>query len=180
MKEGIHPDNYRLVVFKDMSNEYAFLSKSAAETKENHPVGRWERVPARESGSEPPKPSFLHGQGAIRGYSWSNRQIPPEVRKVRQESGQGLIHTDQKKKELGKLPGSFFCLHCKIKNPYFESALGTPQTPIASTLSIVNPNPASPVGWLELLRSLMFLTPTLRRIWAPMPRSFESSLGKVP
>ena len=34
MKEGIHPDNYRLVVFKDMSNEYAFLSKSAAETKE--------------------------------------------------------------------------------------------------------------------------------------------------
>ena len=34
MKDGIHPDNYRLVVFKDMSNEYAFLSKSAAETKE--------------------------------------------------------------------------------------------------------------------------------------------------
>ena len=33
MKEGIHPDNYRLVVLKDMSNEYAFLSKSAAETK---------------------------------------------------------------------------------------------------------------------------------------------------
>ena len=34
MKDGIHPDNYRMVVFKDMSNEYAFLSKSAAETKE--------------------------------------------------------------------------------------------------------------------------------------------------
>ena len=34
MKQGIHPDNYRLVVFKDMSNEYAFLSKSAANTKE--------------------------------------------------------------------------------------------------------------------------------------------------
>ena len=34
MKEGIHPDNYRAVVFKDMSNEYAFLSKSAAETSE--------------------------------------------------------------------------------------------------------------------------------------------------
>ena len=33
MKDGIHPDNYRMVVFKDMSNEYAFLSKSAAETK---------------------------------------------------------------------------------------------------------------------------------------------------
>ena len=34
MKPGIHPDNYRLVVFKDMSNEYAFLSRSAAATKE--------------------------------------------------------------------------------------------------------------------------------------------------
>ena len=34
MKEGIHPSNYRLVVFKDMSNEYAFLSRSAAATKE--------------------------------------------------------------------------------------------------------------------------------------------------
>ena len=34
MKDGIHPDNYRMVVFKDMSNDYAFVSKSAAETKE--------------------------------------------------------------------------------------------------------------------------------------------------
>ena len=34
MKEGIHPENYREVVFKDMSNEYAFLSRSAATTKE--------------------------------------------------------------------------------------------------------------------------------------------------
>tara|TARA_Y100000814_G_scaffold38367_1_gene24324 strand:- start:142 stop:420 length:279 start_codon:yes stop_codon:yes gene_type:complete len=34
MKKDIHPQNYRLVVFKDMSNDYAFLSKSAAETKE--------------------------------------------------------------------------------------------------------------------------------------------------
>ena len=34
MKQGIHPENYRLVVFKDMSNEYAFLSRSAAATKE--------------------------------------------------------------------------------------------------------------------------------------------------
>ncbi|MFK7755339.1 MAG: type B 50S ribosomal protein L31 [Flavobacteriales bacterium] len=34
MKEGIHPDNYRTVVFKDMSNEYAFLGKSTANTSE--------------------------------------------------------------------------------------------------------------------------------------------------
>jgi large subunit ribosomal protein L31 len=32
MKAGIHPENYRLVVFKDMSNEHTFLSRSCAAT----------------------------------------------------------------------------------------------------------------------------------------------------
>ena len=34
MKKDIHPENYRFVVFKDMSNEYSFLSKSTAPSKE--------------------------------------------------------------------------------------------------------------------------------------------------
>lgn len=34
MKQGIHPENYRFVVFKDMSNGYTFLSRSTAATKE--------------------------------------------------------------------------------------------------------------------------------------------------
>tara|TARA_B100001540_G_C15477389_1_gene492970 strand:+ start:288 stop:545 length:258 start_codon:yes stop_codon:yes gene_type:complete len=34
MKKDIHPENYRPVVFKDMSNEYSFITKSCAETKE--------------------------------------------------------------------------------------------------------------------------------------------------
>ena len=34
MKKGIHPENYRLVVFKDMSNDYAFLCHSTAPTKD--------------------------------------------------------------------------------------------------------------------------------------------------
>lgn len=34
MKKDIHPENYRPVVFKDMSNGYSFLSKSTAESKE--------------------------------------------------------------------------------------------------------------------------------------------------
>lgn len=34
MKKDIHPDNYRLVAFKDMSNEDVFITKSAADTKE--------------------------------------------------------------------------------------------------------------------------------------------------
>jgi large subunit ribosomal protein L31 len=39
MKENIHPKNYRLVVFKDMSNEYSFITRSAVETKE---TVKWE------------------------------------------------------------------------------------------------------------------------------------------
>ncbi len=34
MKKGIHPENYRLVAFKDMSNEHVFLTKSTVATRE--------------------------------------------------------------------------------------------------------------------------------------------------
>ncbi len=34
MKKEIHPKNYRLVVFKDMSNETTFLTRSTALSKE--------------------------------------------------------------------------------------------------------------------------------------------------
>ena len=34
MKKGIHPDNYRNVVFKDMSNDYTFMTRSTVATKE--------------------------------------------------------------------------------------------------------------------------------------------------
>lgn len=32
MKKDIHPESYRLVVFKDMSNDYMFLTRSCANT----------------------------------------------------------------------------------------------------------------------------------------------------
>ncbi len=34
MKKDIHPKDYRLVVFKDMSNDYSFMSKSTVKTRE--------------------------------------------------------------------------------------------------------------------------------------------------
>ena len=34
MRKGIHPDNYRMVDFKDMSNGDVFLTKSTAKSKE--------------------------------------------------------------------------------------------------------------------------------------------------
>ena len=39
MKKGLHPASYRLVVFKDMSNGYAFLSRSSAPSRE---TTKWE------------------------------------------------------------------------------------------------------------------------------------------
>lgn len=34
MKKGIHPEQYKLVIFKDMSNGYMFLSSSCAQSDE--------------------------------------------------------------------------------------------------------------------------------------------------
>ena len=39
MQKEIHPENYRFVVFKDMSNDYTFLSKSCAESSD---TVKWE------------------------------------------------------------------------------------------------------------------------------------------
>jgi large subunit ribosomal protein L31 len=34
MKKGIHPESYRLVAFKDMSNGYTFVTHSTASSRE--------------------------------------------------------------------------------------------------------------------------------------------------
>ena len=34
MKKGVHPENYRLVAFKDTSNDHVFITRSTAATKE--------------------------------------------------------------------------------------------------------------------------------------------------
>ncbi|MCD6346073.1 MAG: type B 50S ribosomal protein L31 [Bacteroidales bacterium] len=35
MKKGIHPDNYREVVFKDMSNDHTFITRSTVNTRDS-------------------------------------------------------------------------------------------------------------------------------------------------
>ncbi len=39
MKQGIHPQSYRFVIFKDMSNNTSFLSRSTANSKE---TAKWD------------------------------------------------------------------------------------------------------------------------------------------
>lgn len=35
MKQNLHPENYRLVVFRDMSNGTSFITRSSANSREN-------------------------------------------------------------------------------------------------------------------------------------------------
>ena len=35
MKKGLHPESYRFVVFKDMSNGVSFISRSSAASRES-------------------------------------------------------------------------------------------------------------------------------------------------
>jgi large subunit ribosomal protein L31 len=39
MKQGIHPENYRFVIFRDMSNGVSFLGRSTAGSRE---TATWE------------------------------------------------------------------------------------------------------------------------------------------
>ena len=39
MKKGIHPEEYRKVIFKDISNDVSFMGKSCANTKD---TVKWE------------------------------------------------------------------------------------------------------------------------------------------
>lgn len=38
MKKGIHPEEFRMVAFRDMSNGHTFLTRSTVETKETTEV----------------------------------------------------------------------------------------------------------------------------------------------
>jgi large subunit ribosomal protein L31 len=38
MKQGIHPENYRLVAFRDMSNNDVFITRSTVNTRETEVI----------------------------------------------------------------------------------------------------------------------------------------------
>ncbi|MGL1273957.1 hypothetical protein ACSTKP_24065, partial [Vibrio parahaemolyticus] len=59
-EKGIHPESYRTVVFKDMSNGHAFLSKSTAATKETIQFEDGKEYPLIKLVIFYPIPPFLH------------------------------------------------------------------------------------------------------------------------
>ena len=62
MKKEIHPDDYRLVVFKDMSNDYAFLCPSCAPTKETI---KWEDGNDYQEGDRQDMINSFHGASSV-------------------------------------------------------------------------------------------------------------------
>ena len=68
MKADIHPDNYRLVAFKDMSNDDVFLTKSTVNAKETIEIdgSEYPLVKLEISHFTP----FLHWENQIGGYCW--------------------------------------------------------------------------------------------------------------
>ena len=59
MKSGIHPENYRTVVFKDMSNGDTFFSRSTVNTRENIEIDG-ETYPVVKNGDFKFVTPFLH------------------------------------------------------------------------------------------------------------------------
>ena len=47
MKKGIHPESYRLVAFRDMSNGHTFLTKSTAASRETVTLEDGKEYPRR-------------------------------------------------------------------------------------------------------------------------------------
>lgn len=92
MKNEIHPNNYRVCAFKDMSTGDVTLIRSCAPTKEMLEVDGQEYPLVKMEVSSYSHP--LHGQAEIAGYSRSRGQVPQPLRQVLQviglTSGHGL------------------------------------------------------------------------------------------
>ena len=97
MKKDIHPENYRLVAFKDMSNDDVFLTKSTAETKETLEVDgvEYPLVKLEISRTSHPfytgKAKFLDTAGRIDKFKskydkFKKKATPAETKKVEEKA----------------------------------------------------------------------------------------------
>ena len=88
MKKDIHPESYRLVVFKDFSCDESFLTRSCTPTKDTivwEDGKEYPKYSPRGYLSVPahfrPPGSIFHRKNEIRGYSRADRQVQQEIRK---------------------------------------------------------------------------------------------------
>ena len=74
MKKGIHPENYRLVVFKDMSNGTTTITKSTAATKETIEIDGVEYPLVKMEISNTSHP-FYTGKGGCIRWAWRSTDL---------------------------------------------------------------------------------------------------------
>ena len=99
MKKDIHPKNYRLVVFKDMSNDVTFLSRSTINTKETI---KW------EDGNEYPLVKLEISSASHPFYTGTRRRKPSKLNHI-------------KRMKLLPVARAFFLpwhYYCRIFAPY--------------------------------------------------------------
>lgn len=72
MKKGIHPENYRFVIFKDMSNGHTFLSKSTTNSKETEVWEDGREYPVVKLEISNTSHPFFTGKKCDFRYHWAN------------------------------------------------------------------------------------------------------------
>ena len=63
MKKGIHPENYRLVAFRDMSNGETFITRSCADSKETVVIDKVEYPLIKREITSSSHPFFQYKMG---------------------------------------------------------------------------------------------------------------------
>jgi large subunit ribosomal protein L31 len=95
MKQGLHPDNYRLVVFEDTSNGFRFLTRSTVASEE---TTKW------EDGNEYPLVTVHISSASHPFYTGQEKLVDIEGRvdrfKARQEAAKK--HAEKNKKAAAK------------------------------------------------------------------------------
>lgn len=91
MKKDIHPKNYRLVAFKDMSNDHVFITRSAVNTKETIEIDG-ETYPVYKMEISNTSHPFYTGKMKARGYGRPCGQVhEPLPETLRQEEQQTVV-----------------------------------------------------------------------------------------
>ena len=106
MKKGIHPENYRLVAFKDMSNDVVFITHHPLmrEHKGDHHSG-WSGVSCGKGRNLKHIPSVLYRKDETRGYRRSRGQILSEIQ---EEIVRRLFHTEKEERLHSMQPLSVY------------------------------------------------------------------------
>ena len=83
MQKEIHPKNYRMVVFKDISCDYAFLTRSTVETKDTIKWTDGNEYPLVKLEISHMSHPFYTGKDEARRHGRSYRQVPQPLQEIK-------------------------------------------------------------------------------------------------